>query len=385
MSSKRSLIDAIETTTFGMLDLSNSSMFAVFAKDKWLKAFNSSWLRFLLLPAVAIGFFINAIIGIIRFSGASNKNLTKALGLSAQILGAIGASISIFGSMISDVVFHSAFAIGPYFFLGAVAIGLTFNVSQVFARIHDLRFTPAHSFEQVTYKRALVGHLFVSFMLSSIVASVVSVMLVPGFPLVAAVSSLSASAFCLLSFSWNFLLPKALKSNIQNALGLAYPQKDMALAPKDDLSSVNKEQLHNKQRQAEKDCRLTFFRRAYRKESVHLLLQESKFAEAKRYLITEVDKKLNALNLQLINYPNSQKHLDKISLITTIQGHLNSDEALIEESLEKLYQDTPLARQSFFASDVGDVEDLVQAYMLYEREKAQQDISQDNSLTAALR
>jgi hypothetical protein len=154
------------------------------------------------------------------------------------------------------------------------------------------------------------------------------------------------------------------------------------LSPATDLKIRSR--LHNQQVQAEKSSRLTFFHRAYRKEVVALYLKEDKYMEVERYLNKELNDKLAGLHKVLVTTPNCQKHLDKVAVLEAIQQSLQQRKPLSGERVTKLLTDAKLARQSFLA-DVGDVEDLVQAYLVYAREVRANELQSSQKATSQLR
>ena len=370
--SKQNSIQAMAEKANGLvIDSSNSAMFAIFAKKKWLQLFDASPFKFVLLPLVGLGFVLNAVFAALGFSKMANKNITRTAGLIAIILGAMCASVSIFGGMLSELIWQAPFLIGPYFFLSAVSIGLAFNLSQVIVSSIALAKAPKASIEHIQYKRNLINHLFLSGLLASIVLSVIFVMLAPTVaPVVGTMAAISSSIFCGLSFLYT-CLPNGIKKSMDKALGLTVPAVDMALT--DDKSEQAKNEIvmaRKQQVQIEKECHQSLFSRAYRKKVVHSYLLDNKPSEAERYLKIELNTKLQKLDEKLVKMPNDVKHLDKKNLLLALQDSLDNGRVTTEEELNALYARFKNARQSFFTYEVGDVEDLVQAIMLFRCEKA---------------
>lgn len=367
MSSANGVVEVTEKATAAVIDVSNSSMFTIFSDKQWLARFDASPFKFFLLPLVAIGFAVNAIISGIHFSKATNKNITRFFYMMSMILGAIGASVSIYGGIIAELAFKTVFPIGPYFFLGAVSIGLTFNLSQLIANAVALSRAPKDSIERQQYKRAIIFHSFLSVLLSTIVGSVVFVLLSTSWPFMGSVMSLAAAGLCAANFVYTFL-PQSVKGWFDTKLGLEIPKEDMLVTKIDKAYKDTPVPHRQKELQVVEKAKLTLFQRAYRKEVIQTYLQTDKFDEAKTYLLSQLTQKISAMEKILQDYPNSQKHRDKHDLLSEVKDAITKGNN-INGKEDALYQSYALSRQSFFSFDKGDVEDLMEAILLYFREK----------------
>ncbi|MFJ1267305.1 hypothetical protein ACD661_01900 [Legionella lytica] len=336
------------------------ALFSTMADTRWYSAFGGSPLFFIMLPFIGILLTLNALMNAYKLAQASNKNLDQWFNFIASATGAVLASISLYGAVLSAFMGLS-FAAGPWFFLSSLSLAITHQTIMMGINFYRAYESEADRSQRMHHVQAALNNVFVLGLLSAVVGAVLFIMLLPSVaPTLGMVSAMSAAALTLFDMMWR-TLPHNGKIWIKERLHLG----------KSELSQ------NNMQPRVAKGVRLDveeaqeinpnhhrlFTRFVYSNEVKGMTVEQ-----AGNYLTHVIQRKINAYGDDTIA-PYDAKTNDKIivlnKLITVIS---KKEDALV--SKDALIAQSPLAFQSFWA-EKGDVEQLVDAVMLFQKQVIQ--------------
>ena len=134
-------------------------IFSVLSNTKWLEAFNASVASKVTNPIFGLLMIALLILQMINMGYSTNITLESILGLTGNFLSTTFSSVSIFGGFISFLL-GTTFALGPMFFLGALAVGFFFQFLQLALNIRRAYESEPGSTQRMHYAQAAANQVW---------------------------------------------------------------------------------------------------------------------------------------------------------------------------------------------------------------------------------
>lgn len=364
-------IDNIQKADLTVKEIGEASLFAFFSNTKWFNILNVTVGHFILLPIIGLTFSLHAILEWIKLYRAKNKNADKWFSVIAVTLSAMVAIASMSGTISLEIISASAFAAGPWLFVSSLGILAFYQLSMLAINLFRAWQAPSNSAERKGYLQASFNNLFFSVLLGVATAAVVFAMLSPVGPVIMATVASVASVMILASITWRLMshFKPEWVSAIKTFVGVNKPANEQlsnTLEHTNGLQAVNSDD----ESMDDNDALITsatsvhfagtFFRPAYHRHRVQVLIDNGKGEQAKDYLIRSIKAKRASFDSA-----TDAKSLVKSKHLGDLLNILQGQSTELVSNLD-IPQD---AHQSFWAKK-GDTEQLYDAVKLWQSSDA---------------
>lgn len=371
----------IQTISMTIKDAMETGLFSFFTNPT-SKLWVVNFLKYAFFPLIGLSLLANLVVELVNYKHLKNKNLLAKVGIGVGILATTAALISIITSLAV-----ASFVAAPWFFIGA--LGLNF-VHQGFLLVKNL--VQGFSARQPSIRKAHFQEAFANskemLLLAATITSVLVVMLIPQLGLtVMAVAGATAAVFTLGKLIWRFM-PEGKKQWIKSKFGFgktAYESEKSAndieleelndLAQKDEakFTKDNGASAESKAQISTSNASFNLFKQPNRKLAIVRLLRASGAETAKSYLLDAIKAKITHINAQkgdALTSIEDKKRVQKVSVLTNLQQHLENTEGPVAQLFEEedIKAENPGAYQSAWRN-TSDTMDLYHAVKFFDANK----------------
>jgi len=341
------MIEAIQRAVLYIKEVQEIGLFAVMADSRLFIAFVSSPLYFIMLPVIGLLFTILAIINGYTLARAANKNFDAWFGFLVSALGALCASISLYGA-VAAAAYGLVFTAGPFFFLAGGVLGALHQGVMLGLNAYRAYESEKGSVQRMHYVQALLNNVFVLCLTGAVLGTVLFVMILPIAPVAGSACAISAMLLTGAGLLWR-ILPNNWKQSIKGHLGLAKPVSDNRIYLDVEFSRNGSSQYANSSHP-----------RLFSSIDYSARVKAAQSPNKIEYYL----QKIIAHKVEIFNkkpHPLSDKDLQKTTALSALSKAITEHRILKKAHISK---ECPQAFQSFWTQK-GDVEAIFDAAEVY--------------------
>ncbi|KTD51179.1 hypothetical protein [Legionella quateirensis] len=329
-------------------EVQDIGLFGVMADSRLFAAFSGSPFYYVMLPFIGILLTLSAAISGYQLALAENKNFDKWFGFIMSGVGAVLASVSLYGSVIASAL-NLTFAAGPWLFLSSVVLAGLHQGIMLGINAYRAYESLSGSVQRMHYIQASLNNAFILGLLTAVSGAITFVMLTPVAPVLGTACALTALLITGVNLVWR-MIPHNWKLSIKEFFHLNKPI--VITIDQLDLSSIKTDIP---------DLRATLSissQRLFSQIEYCSVLKSMELSQAHVYIKDIINRKIELLNSS--STPQNEKNIQKADLLMHLSTQLDGKQSISKAELLSAY---PLAFQSFWA-EKGEVEQIFDAVMV---------------------